>query len=167
MPSATRRNPYVALAVYWAPLIAWAALISVSSGMPVHSVDGVRMTFGVELVPDSYTFVAREFRYHAGAFGVLALLIYRALRATMGRSRGEAFQVVLVLAVGYAFVDELHQAFVPGRDASIIDLGYDILGVAALLLGVRIISMVNDKVGATHRGWHAPTSSARQPTTRS
>ena len=134
---------YESLALYRAPLTAWAVLISLSSGVPVHSIEAARMTFEVQLVPDSYAFVAEEFRYHVGAFGVLALLTYRALRTTMGSSRGRAFRVVALLAIGYALVDELHQAFVPGRVASLIDLGYDVLGAAIFLVGVAASTMVN------------------------
>lgn len=148
-----RPKLYESLAFYWAPLIGWAALISLSSGVPVLSIDGARMTFEVHLTPDSYTFVAEEFQYHVGAFGVLALLIYRALRTAMGSSRGEAFRAVLVLAIGYAIVDELHQAFVPGRDASIIDLGYDALGAAIFLLGVKASSMATGRLSRSAGAW--------------
>lgn len=40
-----------------------------------------------------------------------------------------------LLAVGYALSDELHQAFVPGRSASLWDVGIDGLG-ALIGLGV-------------------------------
>jgi VanZ family protein len=37
----------------------------------------------------------------------------------------------------YAVSDELHQLFVPGREATLLDLGFDALGILILLLLVR------------------------------
>ena len=121
----------------WTPLVAWAALITFSSGAPVLSVTDAIMTFEVLLIPDDYTFRLDEFRYHVGSFGVLAILLYRALQTGPRRSFGYPCLAVLALAIGFGLVDELHQAFVPGRMASLVDLGYDSLGAALFLLGLK------------------------------
>ena len=38
--------------------------------------------------------------------------------------------VALALTVGYGVVDEIHQSFVPGRDATAFDVGVDAAGAA-------------------------------------
>ena len=63
---------------------------------------------------------------HATEYAVLGALLVRAT----GRPRTAA-----VLGVLYAVSDEVHQGFVPGRHASPLDVGIDVVGV---LLGVWI-----------------------------
>lgn len=51
--------------------------------------------------------------------------------------------IVILLCSLYAFSDEFHQSFVPGRDADIYDVIADILGaLASLLLFKRIEKIV-------------------------
>ena len=47
------------------------------------------------------------------------------------------FFLVFSLSLFYAFLDELHQHFVPGRAMDIMDVGYDVVG---LLAGIIMIS---------------------------
>jgi VanZ family protein len=70
---------------------------------------------------------------HAGAYGVLAWLYQRALRA---RVRGStALRVVSVgLAVVYALSDEYHQTFVPGRNGRLSDVAVDGVGACGAML---------------------------------
>ena len=44
-----------------------------------------------------------------------------------------------VLTVLYAFSDELHQYFVPGRGATLIDVGIDAVGAAIGIFVVQIV----------------------------
>lgn len=41
-------------------------------------------------------------------------------------------------AVGFAVIDELYQGFVPGRQSSLADVGYDALGAVLALLALRV-----------------------------
>lgn len=66
---------------------------------------------------------------HALVFGVLAVLWLRAL----GRGRW-SWAVALGLTMLYAFSDEFHQTFVPGRVADPWDLFCDLLGAVVMLL---------------------------------
>jgi hypothetical protein len=59
---------------------------------------------------------------HAPIFGLLALLAGRALGSTA---------LGLAVAIAYAIIDECHQAFVPGRSASVLDLATDAVGAGA------------------------------------
>lgn len=63
--------------------------------------------------------------YHAGNFGVLAGLLYLAT--------GRAWLAVL-LASAYGVSDELHQAYVPGRSADVLDWLADTTGATFAVL---------------------------------
>ena len=94
----------------WLPVVAWAALI-----------------FGLSSVPDlgtglgGWDLVLRKVA-HAAEYAVLGALLVRATGRT-----GLAF----ALGTLYAVSDELHQAFVPGRLGSPVDVAIDAVGVAA------------------------------------
>ena len=68
---------------------------------------------------------------HLVEFGVLAILLYRIPLIRRTHLRPLAWSVPLGIAVAYGASDELHQAFVPGRVASLTDLGFDVLGAVA------------------------------------
>lgn len=61
-------------------------------------------------------------------------LSYLALAYSLGRATGQP-RLALVVAVWWGAVDEVHQAFVPGRDAGIQDWWFDLLGA---LVGSRL-----------------------------
>jgi VanZ family protein len=70
---------------------------------------------------------------HALAYGVLALLIMRALRGYWSDD-GLVRLVSMALALAYALSDEYHQTFVPGRDGNLIDVGVDAVGIVGATL---------------------------------
>jgi len=43
------------------------------------------------------------------------------------------FLIVGVIALGVGIADEIHQAYVPGRDASVTDVLLDMVGIALVL----------------------------------
>ncbi len=69
---------------------------------------------------------------HLFEYTILATLLYRA----MGSEGGGR---VLLIGGLYALSDEFHQSFVPGRNAELLDLAFDILGV---VLGFYMAKMV-------------------------
>ncbi len=86
---------------------------------------------------------------HLALYGALALLLSWALATAGGGRSGPAWAlatVVFGLTVLYGVTDELHQAFVPGRQASQSDLAIDAagagLGIAAWLLWARLVEAV-------------------------
>jgi VanZ like family len=104
----------------WLPVVAWAALIFTLSSIP---------DLGTGL--GAWDLALRKLA-HPAEYAILGLLL---LRAT-GRS-----STAFVLATLYAVTDELHQAFVPGRHASLLDVAIDATGVAVgLALATRLRS---------------------------
>ena len=94
----------------WAPVVAWAGLIFVLSSIP-------GLTTGLGM----WDLVLRKLA-HLVEYAVLGALLFRAL----GRE-----PVAVALGSAYAVTDELHQAFVPGREASPVDWLIDAVGVVA------------------------------------
>ena len=122
---ASRLRTSALLAVRWGPLLLWMALIFWLSAQPVVPHPGRAVGLSDHLV---------DYVAHAVLFGVLALCAWWALgdarlaRRLTGRRRLAA---ALGLAMLYAVSDELHQALVPGRCATIPDLLADGAGIAA------------------------------------
>jgi VanZ family protein len=100
----------------WLPVAVWAAVIFTLSSIP--SLDS-----GL----GSWDTVLRKLA-HLVEYGVLGVLLYRALRREPA-----------AIAVGslYAITDEVHQAFVSGRQGSALDWLIDTVGVVA---GVLLLS---------------------------
>jgi VanZ family protein len=106
----------------WLPLLAWMGLIFVLSAQP-----------DLPQAPGPWLDTLLKKTGHAGAYGVLAWLYQRALRA---RFRGStALRVVSVgLAVVYGLSDEYHQTFVPGRNGRLSDVAVDGVGACGAML---------------------------------
>ena len=91
----------------------------------------------LRFVPDeSLDFVIRKLG-HLGVFGILALLVWRALAGTTDWRFPWAW--AFALTVLYAASDELHQGFVAGRHPSAIDVGIDAAGALIALVAVGLI----------------------------
>jgi VanZ family protein len=71
---------------------------------------------------------------HLVGYGLLA----QSYRYGFGGKKLNADWKVGTLAILYAISDEFHQSFVPGRNASVIDLGIDAIGISLSLLGAYI-----------------------------
>ena len=114
------------LLVGWLPVIAWAALIFAFSAQP-------NLRFAADAGLD---FVIRN-AVHMAVFGILALLLWRALAGTTAWRRPWAWSVAL--AILYAITDEFHQGFVAGRHPSAVDVGIDAAGAAIAVLAAGLI----------------------------
>ena len=74
--------------------------------------------------PPAYDFVLRKLA-HMFVFGILAYLIAGSLES---QERGYLL-FVIIAALTYAFIDELHQSFIPGRYGTPKDILIDSVGV--------------------------------------
>jgi VanZ family protein len=71
---------------------------------------------------------------HVTEYAILAALWFVAFTRGRRWSAPRAAWAAVLIAVGWAALDELHQAVEPSRTASVVDVGYDSAG--ALLAGV-------------------------------
>jgi VanZ family protein len=79
--------------------------------------------------PSTGTFSDKQ--SHAAAYGVLTLLLCRAMSAGRAESLTASRAVIaVVVAALYGTTDEWHQHFVPGRTMDIADLAADASGAA-------------------------------------
>lgn len=110
--------PASRLASAWLPVVVWAAVIFTLSAIP---------DLGTGL--GTWDTILRK-GAHLTEYAILGALLLRAL----GRELP-----ALAAGLAYAVSDEIHQAFVPGRNARLLDVVFDALGVLAGLLAlVRI-----------------------------
>jgi VanZ family protein len=84
-----------------------------------------------QTLPDfgSHDLLVKKFG-HAAGYALLA----SSFRWGLGRYELKTIALAWLLAVVYAASDELHQAFVPGRMASLVDVGIDAGGAVIGLL---------------------------------
>lgn len=120
LKAAADKNFYSILS-RWGPVLLQVALIFFFSHQPPASL--ILQAFPLSSVIG-----------HLGGYGLLALLLYRAIKGGCGVWNVRAAWMVLALAVFYGITDELHQSFVPGRHPSAADIVVDGVG-AALALG--------------------------------
>lgn len=102
---------------YWSPVLLWAGIIFSLSATP-------NLNSGLAAFWDIFW---RKLA-HAGEFGILAFLIFRALRG-YDYKFWPALAISAFLSLGYAFLDEYHQLFVPMRQGKLFDVFIDSLGI--------------------------------------
>ena len=74
---------------------------------------------------------------HFASYGLLCLLLWRALRTRMDERR--AALVALVIASAYAATDEWHQTFVEGRHGTAVDWLIDTAGAGLVAMRLRAL----------------------------
>ena len=108
-------------AKFWLPMIVWAGFIFYLSAQP-------GLNSGLAVFWDVFL---RKLA-HASEFGILNFLVFRALWQGEQKSFRSSLIISFAVAIIYAFSDEGHQYFVPGREAKLKDVGIDSLGVVAI-----------------------------------
>ena len=119
-------RPYWKIGLHWLALLAWSSLIWFLTSRPSVPSAG----------SDTRDFVIRQ-GGHVLLHAVLALLAWRAAVLPWGNRIGLAFG--WCLAIPHAILDELYQERLPGRDANLEDVLYNLVGVFAALLLVRLL----------------------------
>jgi VanZ family protein len=97
------------LSIY-APPIIWAGLIFFLSDQST-------------LPGASHPFIDLIFKQTAHIF------VYAVLHFLIWRTNKRSLFIPILLAFAYALIDEFHQSFIPGRTATIIDIGFDSMGI--------------------------------------
>lgn len=124
---------------YWLLAIGYAGLIFLGSSFsipplpfkPVISIDKVA---------------------HFIEYAILGYLLYCACYHSTGLVHARATNLSLLLSVLYAFSDEWHQLYVPGRQTSEWDFLFDALGAITMILIMTKIRPVNTSNPADERG---------------
>lgn len=107
--------------IYWLPPVILAGIIfKLSSGIIPKASDIYWQDFAVKKIA------------HVIIYGILAVLIYRALKAG-GTSKKNAVIMAFLLAVFYGATDEIHQYFIQGRESKLRDVVIDGIGASASL----------------------------------
>ncbi len=131
--------------LYWLPVVAWAALISLFSTDTFHGgwsqgiVRSVLLFFLPDLSQETVELVHTVVRKlaHMAEYCIFTLILYRGFRQDAPNSRRWRWALpALLVAVGFAGVDEFHQTFALRRTGSIIDVGIDAAGA---LTGLALI----------------------------
>ncbi|MDF0643278.1 MAG: VanZ family protein [Nitrospira sp.] len=106
---------------YWAPVIGYAALIFYFSSQ----------SHPEEQLPQFLMQEVSDKLLHAVEYAVLGVLCYRGFRWAAGPAAARrAVLLSIALVSAYAMTDELHQFFVPSREASSWDWVADTIGAA-------------------------------------
>ena len=146
MTKANQRKLLILLAVVF-----WMAIIFKLSAQPGEQsnllsskVTGVIVSLAQRFRPDvnvvSLNYFIRKCA-HFLAYLVLGIIVLFAMRriGLMGK-KGVGF--TLLLCIGYAITDELHQAFVPGRTPKLLDVLIDSSG-ASLGISIYVLFVEN------------------------
>ena len=101
--------------LYWLPLILYCLLIFIQSANP-----------SPEQIP-SIPFVDKVL--HFTAYGIMGILFYRAYQTLKIKDNIQLLMLLSVVSASlYGISDEIHQSFVPFREASVGDVIADTIG---------------------------------------
>lgn len=112
----------------WAPAILWALLIFYLSSVP-----------GLQVTSEPVgNFLTRK-AAHLGEYTILFLLIFRA------QDYQKVVRAIFLTAI-YGVSDELHQSFVPTREAKLTDVLFDLAGAIIGVLIWRYLPTLRQKL---------------------
>ncbi|MEB2285670.1 MAG: hypothetical protein B6D46_08925 [Polyangiaceae bacterium UTPRO1] len=137
-PHRPASSAWAAAAKRWLPVFLWAAFISwfSSDAFSARSTNSyidpvLRSLFG-DLTPAGFRLAHSVIRKsaHLIEYAILGGLIYRAISAPSAPFSRAAALRALAYCAAYAVLDEAHQAFVPSRTGSGVDVLIDTAGAA-------------------------------------
>jgi VanZ family protein len=124
---------------FWLPALLWMAIIAWSSTAEFSAENtgtilGPLFRWLLPAASDAQIAALHDLTRktaHVAEYALLAAFWFVALTRERGLSRRRAAWVAFLVAVGWAFLDELHQATVPSRTASAMDVALDSTGALA------------------------------------
>jgi VanZ family protein len=118
--------------LYWAPMAAWMVAIFALSSLTSTAIES---SAPAAAATRSFPSLVNQVTAHLVEFGVLAILVYRALSQRWPAATPIMWITVIAVTVAYGASDEYHQSFVRGRHPSWMDVGYDAAGA---VIGVSL-----------------------------
>ncbi len=154
-------------ALLWGPVFLVMLAIFIASAQPGidpanRPTGSVRVSGLMPFLPGQWDVLLKK-SGHIVAYAALGLLLVRALHRSHIRLT-RACLLAALIAMSYAATDELHQAFVPYRGSSVIDLGIDLVGVTVgILLAHRALTRHShpESIRAPHWERAMPSSRSR------
>jgi VanZ family protein len=110
---------------YWLPPVLWMSVIFFLSAQPT-----------LPYHPDTFLDSILKKAGHMIEYGILAFLLWRGLWRGRNTLSWSPLVTAFLVSVLYAASDECHQTFVPGRNGTLMDVGFDTLGALVALLVV-------------------------------
>lgn len=123
--SPARRAQFTHAGLWWLLALLWMGLIFLFSAQS-----------DFDFLTDAWQADPVSWAAHFAEYAILAALLWQALRRT-GRFERHAARWAFLFTLLYAFSDELHQFFVPGRYSDIRDVLVDALGALTALWLLR------------------------------
>ncbi len=102
----------------WLPVIVWAGVIFGFSSLSINK----------EASFSWLDFIVKK-TAHVVEYFILYWLLVRAWSEKMTKVNKKVFGFSLLVALLYALSDEWHQTFVPGREGTLRDVGFDTIGI--------------------------------------
>jgi len=123
----------------WWPALAWAAVISAFSTSAFGAENTGRIIIPIlhwvfpQLTRDTLLVIHHVLRKcaHFIEYFIFGFLILRGIRGIRREMHLRWALLAIFLVAGYASIDELHQAFVPGRTPAVRDVMLDTMGGVA------------------------------------
>lgn len=92
----------------WLPVLVWAGVIFWFSGLAIN-----------KPAPFNWIDFVVKKTAHVTEYAILFWLVWRA---------GKSLKLSLAITILYALTDEWHQTFIPGREGTLRDVGFDTIG---------------------------------------
>lgn len=120
--------------------LVYAALIFIVSSIP-------------QITPPALGFEAEDKFYHFIEYSVFSFLLFLAFfRAKTDFFKKNVFLLSSLIGIAYAYSDEFHQKFVPGRSYDIFDFLADCLGIILIQAALWIyLGWKSRRSPATHK----------------
>lgn len=142
-----KTSPLKPILSRWLPVFLWAAFIFILSSNPDpygHIPRGIyHWLWWTKLFGQSLFFYLGALG-HILEYAILSLLLARALLWRGDFTRGQVLTVFYLILL-YAYTDEFHQVYVPGRAFQVVDLLLDAFG-AAIGLGAYLLHVKRTEV---------------------
>jgi len=118
--------------IYWLPLILYCLFIYIQSAHP-----------SPKQIP-SFPLVDKVL--HVAAYGIMGILFYRAYQTLRIKDNIQLLMLLSVVSASlYGISDEIHQSFVPFREAEVADVIADIIGAFSGVWLYRLVAVYRER----------------------